>query len=680
MPLPAPLLDDRRFQDIVDQAKILIPQYCPEWTDHNVSDPGVTLIELFAWMTDMLLYRVNQVPTRNYIKFLDLLGVKLEEPRAAIAPVTFYLSAAQPDDITLPANTEVATVHTESSPATIFSTEKSLTIRPPTLIDAFTRNVSRGNKAPWTRHNLKEAELRGQPIHIFPEKPSPGDAFVLALEKDHSLHILELNVVCDPAGGAGVNPTSPPLQWQAWQGEIARWVPCEVEYDSTGGFNNKVGRIVLHVPAMMQGTFQGLEAYWLRCLHTETQASTGTYEVSPVLLQLRVTSWGATVDARHCITVFDEVLGTSDGTPGQTFQLRHTPILALDPALDYLIVQPPAGGELERWQEVADFADSRAQDRYFMLDKLDGTVTLGPSLRQPDGSIYRFGAVPDKGCTLSISRYRYGGGVEGNVAQNTLTVLKSSIPYVTRVSNRTAAVGGRDAQSLEDAMLRVPQKLRTRNRAVTADDYEVLASQVPGVARAHCLAPLSQPAVAPPEAQPEEVSYNEPRPGQVFVVILPQADKPWGYIPTEQLVLSAELQAAVVAYLGTRCVLGTLLEVRQPQFLWVSVRAVLNITDPRNPVQVRAVQQSAEAALYDYLNPYVGGPHGNGWPFGRGLNQSEIYGLLQRIEHVEFVGNIQMSVREQQGAALPKAAQPVESVTLPRYALICSDQHEVKVV
>src|SRR5215472_6291493 len=282
MPLPTPLLDDRRFQDIVDQAKILIPQYCPEWTDHNVSDPGVTLIELFAWMTDMLLYRVNQVPAKSYIKFLELIGVKLEEPRAAIAPVTFYLSAPQPVDLTIPVNTEVATVRTESSPATIFSTEKAVTIRPPLLIDVFTRNASRGNQAPWTRHNLKEAELRRQQIPLFPEKPSPGDAFLLALETDHSMHILELNMICDVAGGAGVNPTNPPLQWQAWQGDVARWVACEVEHDSTGGFN-KVGQVILHVPNMMRETFQGLDAYWLRCLHTQPSNQTGFYEVSPTL-------------------------------------------------------------------------------------------------------------------------------------------------------------------------------------------------------------------------------------------------------------------------------------------------------------------------------------------------------------------------------------------------------------
>ncbi len=62
MALPAPNLDDRRFQELVDDAKRLVQQRCPEWSDHNVSDPGVTLIELFAWMTDQVVYRLNRVP------------------------------------------------------------------------------------------------------------------------------------------------------------------------------------------------------------------------------------------------------------------------------------------------------------------------------------------------------------------------------------------------------------------------------------------------------------------------------------------------------------------------------------------------------------------------------------------------------------------------------------------
>ena len=97
MALPAPNLDDRRFQDLVDDAKRLVQQRCPEWTDHNVSDPGVTLIETFAYMVDQLLYRLNRVPDRHYLTFLDLIGVAPFPPTAAATDVTFWLSAPQPD-------------------------------------------------------------------------------------------------------------------------------------------------------------------------------------------------------------------------------------------------------------------------------------------------------------------------------------------------------------------------------------------------------------------------------------------------------------------------------------------------------------------------------------------------------------------------------------------------------
>ena len=92
MSLPAPNLDDRTFQDIVDDVKRQIGRRCPEWTDHNVSDPGVTLIELFAWMTEMTLFRLNQVPEKNYIKFLEMIGVSLEPPAPAQTDLRFRLS------------------------------------------------------------------------------------------------------------------------------------------------------------------------------------------------------------------------------------------------------------------------------------------------------------------------------------------------------------------------------------------------------------------------------------------------------------------------------------------------------------------------------------------------------------------------------------------------------------
>lgn len=667
MPLPTPFLDDRHFQDIVDQAKRLIPHYCQEWTDHNVSDPGIALIELFAWMTDMLLYRVNQVPDKNYVKFLEMIGVQLEEPHAATAPVTFYLSGAQPVEVTIPGDTEVATMRTGTDTATIFTTEIPLTIRPPSLVGLFTRNASRDAKDPWIRHDQRQSELLNKGFAIFPQRPGAGDALFMAFKQDLSNHVLALVLGCETAGGAGVDPTRPPLRWQVWQGKAARWVSCELEHDGTGGFNRS-GDIILHLPPMVQGEFQGINAFWLRCVLTEAQSGPGSYKVSPTIQQFRAEARGGTVRARHAVSVRDEMLGVSDGVPGQAFKLLHTPILTLDPARDYLVVQPPVG-PLQRWQEVSDFADSGPNDPHFVLDKLDGTLTLGPSLLQPDGTLYSFGAAPEKESVLSFSHYQHGGGVEGNVAQQTLTVLKSSIPYVAHVTNRAPAVGGRDEQSLEDAKLRAPQMLRTRTRAVTADDYEYLASQIEGVARACCLAPGAQPG-------PRE----NPRPGQVVVVVLPQFDNPQGRIAPEQLVTSAELRSAVLAHLETRRPLGISVEVRQPQYTWISVRAELRLAEHSDPALISEVQHQAEEALYCYLNPYIGGPRSDGWPFGRPLNRSELYSLLHRIEHVEFVEDIQMSINDSPGRAPVQAvAAQTRSVDIPRYGLICSDRHQIKV-
>jgi predicted phage baseplate assembly protein len=662
MPLPSPSLDDRHFQDIVDQVKSMIPRYCPEWTDHNVSDPGVTLIELFAWMTDMLLYRVNQVPDKNYIKFLELIGVRLESPRAARGPVTFYLSAAQPAEIKIAASTEVATVRTETNPAIVFSTEEDLIIRPPVLTGAYTRNASHSDAAAWTTHDLRQLGIAKNRIALFPEKPGAGDAFYLSFSTDHTRHVLALALNCDSAGGAGIDPNNPPTVWEAWQGGLARWAPCEVEYDGTGGFN-RAGEVILHMPQMALGEFQGQRAHWLRCQLTNAQSAANGYVVSPSIYSLKVESRGGTVGAFHGATVHNELLGTTDGTPGQSFALLHAPVLARTAETDYLLVEPP-GGKPEQWHEVEDFGDSAADDKNYVLDSLDGTMTLGPALLQPDGSVYRFGAVPIKGSTLSFSRYQHGGGVEGNVPRGMLTVLKTSIPYVSSVINRAPAIGGRDTQSLADAMLRAPHMLRTRSRAVTSDDYEYLATQVNGVARASCLAPGSQPG-----------DPSDPRPGQVFVMVLPQTADTIGRITMDQLTLSAELRGSVLAYLNDRRLLGTALEVRAPQYAWLSVRAKLRLPDRSDAGLVVEVREQAEAALYRYLNPYTGGPNGAGWPFGRDLHQSEIFSLLQAIPHVEFVEDVQMFVSDGSGAPKPASARLV----VPRHGIVCSDTHEVQV-
>jgi predicted phage baseplate assembly protein len=472
-------------------------------------------------------------------------------------------------------------------------------------------------------------------------------------------------MACELASGAGIDPLDPPLAWEVWQGEANGWAACDVEYDGTGGFNQS-GEVILHAPVMQEAEFGGVHARWLRCRLTETRPNQRTYYATPWVDRLQVEARGGTVGARHATTVRDEILGQSDGTPGQTFTLQHTPVLARDPRQEYLIVEMP-GSEPEQWDEREDFADSGPDDRHYTLDSTDGTLTLGPTLLQPDGSVYRFGATPPKRSWLRFSRYQHGGGVIGNVPRGTLSVMKTSIPYVTQVTNRQAALGGRDAQSLDDAKLRAPQMLRTRTRAVTAEDYEYLAMQVPGVARAHCLSPG---AVFP-------TNSTDVQPGQVVVLVmphLPDTDGRNGSLPSVE---QPELINAVRAHLDERRVVGAQLEVRAPRAIDVSVDVTLRVSGRAEQYVLDNVRRAAERALYTYLSPYTGGPDGRGWPFGRDLHVSEIYARLQRVASVEYVDEVRVSIAD------PSAPGGVQSVSprlsVPPDALLRSGVHKVQV-
>ena len=95
MPLDAyfPKIDDRTYDDIMDEVRTRIARYTPEWkptwTDLNDNDPGITLTQVFAWLSEMLLYRMNRVPALNYYKFLQLLGIELNAAEPASAEITF---------------------------------------------------------------------------------------------------------------------------------------------------------------------------------------------------------------------------------------------------------------------------------------------------------------------------------------------------------------------------------------------------------------------------------------------------------------------------------------------------------------------------------------------------------------------------------------------------------------
>ena len=210
------------------------------------------------------------------------------------------------------------------------------------------------------------------------------------------------------------------------------------------------------------------------------------YSDTPRLLEVGVQSLGASGPASHSFRVVGEELGATDGHPGQTLTLQTVPILPRR-AGEQLEVQDH-NGVYQPWTEVPDFGGSGPDDPHYVLDEVSGAVEFGPRIRSPRGEERQYGRTPPAGRKVRFSSYRTGGGTVGNVGARTLSQLKSSIPYVQWVTNYLPATGGSNTEDLEHAKWRAPRLLRTRERAVTAEDFEVLARDASsGVARARCL-------------------------------------------------------------------------------------------------------------------------------------------------------------------------------------------------
>ena len=616
MSLPIPNLDDRRFQDLVDEAKRLIPTYCPEWTNHNVSDPGVALIELFAWMTEMSVYRINQVPDAFYTHMLNLLGFEQFPAAAAQVDLTFWLSAAQSEAVVIPANTPVGTSG-DVGQLRVFSTAHDLVVRQPELTAALTSTGDDTYQDVWEDLSLSLAA-----VTCFNSDPlAPGDCFYLGFGDSIAGNAVRLSVTAN-VEGIGVVPDDPPLIWEVWQGE--GWIPITIPKrdragapgDTTGGLNRD-GSILMLVPNAHEPLTLGAHrAYWIRARLLPAAVGQPAYRTSPQIRSARVESIGGTVGAEHSNLVVDEILGASTGKADQVFALNNRPVL---PRREHEIVTVTTDAGTEDWEEVDSFMRSGPADRHYVLDSSTGEIRFGPRIRYPDGSHRQHGLVPPENSRIAITTYRWGGGSLGNVGAGTLTGLRASIPYVDGVTNLAPAMGGVDPETVENAKRRGPHSIRSGSRAVTASDFERLAGEADaGIARARCLAP---------------VESGDP----IRLLVVPNIEEPAETLQIDDFALPDQMVTRVGEYLDERRILGSKIEIGTPFYQGVTIAALL-AARPGRPVNL--IRDRAMAALYRYLNPLTGGPDGQGWPFEADLNAANVFQLLETIDGVERVDEV----------------------------------------
>lgn len=702
MPLPSPNLDDRSFQSLVDDTKRMIGLRCPEWTDHNVSDPGITLLELFAYLTETMLFRMNQVPEKNHIRFLDMLGVRLEPAEAATTDLRFRLSrwiedeeGAEENEVQLKGGqTAAATVRTETEDAIEFVTDRDLRMVRPKLRHAFALPRREAGTGEREAADARTFDLPSEPSEsniafpVFSATPGQGDCFYLGFENDVSGNVVQIYAECLTAAATGLNESYPAQIWEIWHGASASWRPLEVTEDRTYGFN-RTGYVELAMPdGMVDSQVAGVKAYWLRVRYTTLaadlpprgpeQKGPDPYQKPPEVTYLAARTVGGTVSSTQCSVVRNEPLGISDGIPGQTFAVKYPPTLALREADTVLVgALGDAPDDMDGWipwKRVQDFSESAAGDRHFTYDELTGAIAFGPVLRNPDGTTTQYGAIPEQGLIVGMSSYRTGGGVHGNVRENKVTVLKGSYPYISGVSNPRPAIGGRDQETLDHAIMRAKEILKIRNRAVTSDDFEFLAQKASGsVGRARCIQPLQHPA---------DSRQNLPDPGTVRMLIVPALGRNIEVPRPEHLRVSEKTIEEVLAYLDQHRLLTTIVEVAEPEYVFVSLDIRL-VADPR--ANAEEVSARVRERLNYFLHPLYGGPAGEGWPFRRSLTLADIYAQIGSVRGVAFLLDAKIFtsrlVNRDEGLLGPEEqASNEQGVRLGEGELFCTRQHTIRVV
>ncbi len=356
----------------------------------------------------------------------------------------------------------------------------------------------------------------------------------------------------------------------------------------------------------------------------------------------------AQTTAYHCEWAEAEIAGVGTGRPGLFLQAKRPPVVArTSEELDWIVGVEAAPDEVgERieavgkafriWREVESFTNLGADRCVYVADRRAGTIAFAPAARltQADGTLSfpasAVGEIPSAGRQIRFW-YARGGGPEGNVPAGALTVLKDPIPGVA-VTNPQAAAGGRASEELSNALKRGPLELHSLQRAVTADDFELLALRSGAVARAKAFTSASLWRYAAPGAV-----------GVLLVPDLPEAERGGGQATAAALQAreTEEARADIQQSLDERRPLGTVCRVNWVRYKTVRVEAKLVVRRGENPQAVRA---RGLERLHQLINPLPTSLQPLGWRFGQPLRRSHVDGLFLSEPGVSYIEEVSFAV------------------------------------
>jgi predicted phage baseplate assembly protein len=261
---------------------------------------------------------------------------------------------------------------------------------------------------------------------------------------------------------------------------------------------------------------------------------------------------------------------------------------------------------------VPDFYASDSRSRHYTLDRITGEISFSDGLS---------GMIPPIGpANIRLTLHRTGGGVRGNRPAGSIVQLKTTVPYIDKVTNFVDATGGVDPEAMDSLVARAPREVRHRGRAVTQEDYEDLVHLASSdVARVLCV-PNRDLVADPSDNMPPVL-------GNVSLIIVPDATDP-------KPQPSVELVRRVQNFISASCPVTATVFVIGPLYLQVNVQAEIGLASLEGAGTVAAKVQDALAA---FLHPLTGGFDKQGWEFGREPHRSDIYRVIVEIPEVDHI-------------------------------------------
>jgi Baseplate J-like protein len=685
VPIESVQLDDLRFATVVDQLRRQIPVYTPEWTDHNESDPGITLVQLFGYLSEQIGYRLNRLPDKAYVEMLKLVGVRLRPAEAATTVLAFYLAKAElATGFAVPEGARVR-AKTKATPPPTFETTRAIDAVPAQLVAVVTTSadelrdlapgvtflatVTPDAEVPprfslaWDGRQPKLKDWPEQPVRLFakPSEASHANVWLgLAFNPLPSAGFLGQRVTltvqldddeqpdAQALADCGDNldllaeqlaPAVELIYYQPAQPGQATggWQPLRVLADSSNGLTRS-GQIRFDVPLTIgpvpDAEWKGLPLTppiphpLVGAIKTPVQGTPAKVPVSgwlglrfatpPVGFAVRALTFNA-APAIAAVTAANELVSRGTNRSDQVVQLGFGNVL---PDTLELVVEDVPRPEYQRWTRVDDLDTAGPDDRVFVLDPEAGLVYFGDGVR---------GRVPGLDARIVAVRYRHGGGAASEVGVALVTQAENLPVAIQDVTNPVPARGGRDAETLDQAKRRAPREMKTLGRAVTADDYQLLAGQTPGVRVARSVViPLRRPYTAEGVARPG-IDVTRVAPGAISIVVVPEGTAAF-LAPTEGMLRT------VCRHLDRYRLITTELYVVAPQYVRIFDLTVTVL--PRPGFTRTQLREAIVLQLERYLHVLTGGADGTGYPFGGTLYHAELVAQVFRVDGVDRVESL----------------------------------------